>query len=132
VNKDGDRIDDSAVAMERERRELDLWEWAWSTPQAIAWVDEPWRWYSIASWVRAAVVCESGDAKAADKTAMLRLADQIGLTPAGLALNRWAVGVSGGEAGSTSSAPGSRSKKKRSSRDRLPSSVKVVEGGSET
>ena len=74
-------------------RELELWEWVWRTPQACAWSmpAERWRWHSVAMWVRTAVLCESSDATAADKNSLHRFADQIGLTPAGLRENGWAV-----------------------------------------
>lgn len=72
-------------------REAELWAWAWSTPQACAWVDEPWRWHSVAMWVRVAVVCEGPMAQAADKNGLHRFADQIGLTPAGLKENGWKI-----------------------------------------
>ncbi len=72
-------------------RELELWAWAWTTPQACAWIREPWRWHTVAMWVRTAVVCESWEAKAADKAGLHRFADQIGLTPAGLKENGWKI-----------------------------------------
>lgn len=72
-------------------REVELWGWAWSTPQACAWEREPWRWHSVAMWVRTAAICETDDATAADKNSLHRFADQIGLTPAGLRENGWKV-----------------------------------------
>jgi hypothetical protein len=72
-------------------RELDLWAWAWTTPQACAWSLEPWRWHTVAMWVRTAVVCEGSEATAADKGSIHRFADQVGLTPAGLRENGWAI-----------------------------------------
>lgn len=72
-------------------RELEIWAWAWSTPQAAAWAREPWRQDSVAMWVRTRVVCESAEATAADKGSLHRFADQIGLTPAGLAYNGWKI-----------------------------------------
>lgn len=75
-------------ASERERS---LWEWAWSTPQAYAWSEEPWRWYTVAEWVRWSVKAEAEDASAAVIAAKIRLADQIGLTPAGLKENGWKI-----------------------------------------
>lgn len=74
-------------------REGELWAWAWRTPQAAAWAAEPWRQHSVALWVRTAAICESGEATAADKNSLHRFADQIGLTPAGLAFNGWKVTV---------------------------------------
>lgn len=72
-------------------RELELWAWAWRTPQAAAWANEPWRWDAVAMWVRTRVVCEGGDALAADKNSLHRFADQIGMTPAGLRENGWKI-----------------------------------------
>ena len=84
------QLDTEATSI-RFYRELDLWAWAWSTPQAFMWEREPWRQYSVALWVRTAVLCESSEAQAADKNSLHRFADQIGLTPAGLAGNGWAI-----------------------------------------
>lgn len=72
-------------------REQSLWAQVWTYPQACAWVLEPWRWQTVAMWVRTAVVCESSEATAADKGAIHRFADQIGLTPAGLKENGWKI-----------------------------------------
>jgi hypothetical protein len=83
-------FDEGETALRRER-EAQLWEWAWRTPQACAWAREPWRWQSVAMWVRTMGVCESADALAADKNSLHRFADQIGLTPAGLRENGWAI-----------------------------------------
>lgn len=82
---------DEDATQERFTRELELWAFAWSTPQAAAWARESWRWHSVAMWVRTAALCESSDAQAADKNSLHRFADQIGLTPAGLAGNGWAI-----------------------------------------
>lgn len=82
---------DSEATAARFYRELDLWAWAWSTPQAAMWAREPWRHYAVAMWVRTAAVCESVEAQAADKNSLHRFADQIGLTPAGLAGNGWSI-----------------------------------------
>ena len=83
-------VDDAATEARRER-ELELWRWAWRTPQACAWSQEPWRWHAVAMWVRTSALCESSEATAADKNSLHRFADQIGLTPAGLKENGWAV-----------------------------------------
>lgn len=105
-------------------RELELWQWAWRTPQACAWAmpSERWRLMAIAQWVRTSVVCESSEATAADKNSLHRFADQIGLTPAGLKENGWAIAADelGAKAAEKSAAP----KAKPSSRDRM----KVVSG----
>ena len=82
---------DEDATQERFTRELELWAWAWSTPQASAWIVEPWRWHAVAMWVRTAVICESEEAQAADKNSLHRFSDQIGLTPAGLKENGWKI-----------------------------------------
>lgn len=74
-----------------ESRERELWALVWSYPQACAWALEPWRWATVAMWVRTFVVCEGSDAAAADKNSLHRFADQVGLTPAGLRENGWAI-----------------------------------------
>ncbi|HWD79442.1 MAG TPA: hypothetical protein VG497_11180 [Kribbella sp.] len=91
--EDGEKVrapDDGATDIFRDR-ESELWEWAWTLPQAAAWAREPWRWHTVAMWVRTAVVCEGPDAQAADKNSLHRFADQIGMTPAGLRENGWAI-----------------------------------------
>lgn len=113
--------DDGATESVWER-ELDLWAWAWATPQAAAWALEPWRWQTVAMWVRTFVVCEGSEATAADKGSLHRFADQIGLTPAGLKENGWAIARNEVAAKRTAStAKASQS----SARDRM----KVVAGG---
>jgi len=72
-------------------RELEVWAEAWRTPQAAAWAREPWRHRTVALWVRTSVRCEEPDAGAALLAQVHRFADQIGLTPAGLKENGWAI-----------------------------------------
>lgn len=89
------RCVDKAATEAVAAREAELWAWAWSQPQAWAWSQpsEAWRLHTIAMWVRTFVLCESSEATAADKGSLHRFADQIGLTPAGLRENGWAVAV---------------------------------------
>lgn len=102
------------------QRELDLWAQVWGYPQACAWAREPWRWNTVAMWVRTFVTCEGDEASAADKGSLHRFADQIGLTPAGLKENGWTVAHD-----ETTGKRASRGPAKRTSaRDRL----KVVDG----
>lgn len=72
-------------------RELEVWGQAWSTPQACAWSLEPWRHRTVAMWVRWSVRMEAEDASAALGNVVVRFADQIGLTPAGLKENGWKI-----------------------------------------
>lgn len=93
--EDGKKVreDDEACTAQVAEREAELWSWAWRTPQAWAWAQpsESWRLHTIAMWVRTYVLCESSEATAADKGSLHRFADQIGLTPAGLKENGWAI-----------------------------------------
>lgn len=72
-------------------REIEVWAEAWSTPQACAWSIEPWRHRTVAMWVRWSVRMEADDASAALGNVVVRFADQIGLTPAGLKENGWKI-----------------------------------------
>ena len=77
-------------------------------------------------WVRTQVVCESSEATAADKGAIHRFADQIGMTPAGLKENGWAIArdevAAKREEGEESAPPAPTQSSARSR-------VKVVSGG---
>lgn len=112
------QVTDSDLTAEFAEREAELWEWAWRTPQAFAWSLEPWRWQTVAMWVRTFVVCEGSDATAADKGSLHRFADQIGLTPAGLKENGWAIATNDVAAKAREKADES-AKPRKSSRDRL-------------
>ena len=87
------QVKDPAATEQVRKREAELWAWAWRTPQACAWSlpSESWRLHTIALWVRTFVLCESSEATAADKGSLHRFADQIGMTPAGLKENGWAI-----------------------------------------
>lgn len=74
-------------------RELDVWAEAWRSPQAVAWAEQPWRWRIVALWVRWSVRMEDAEASAALGNVVVRFADQIGMTPAGLKENGWAIGT---------------------------------------
>ena len=95
-------------------REAEVWAGLWGTPQATAWIQEPWRWRTVAMYVRWSVRSE-GDVPAAFLGQVHRLGDQIGLTPAGLKENGWAIGPSDAPASSVAPA----AKKRSSSRGRL-------------
>lgn len=89
--KDGEYIEDSDGEKSFADRERWLWEWAWRTPQAAVWDAEPWRQYSVAHWVRASVICEGASAKGVDRTTMLRLQEEIGLSDDALARKGWKI-----------------------------------------
>ena len=95
LDEDGAKVreNDQAATGQVAERERELWAWAWTLPQAVAWSQpsEAWRLHTIAMWVRTFVLCESSEATAADKGSLHRFADQIGMTPAGLKENGWAI-----------------------------------------
>lgn len=72
-------------------RESAVWEEAWATPQACVWAEERWRWRTVATWVRWSVRMEDPDASAALGAVVARLADDIGMTSAGLKFNGWKI-----------------------------------------
>ncbi|MEJ6013276.1 hypothetical protein WG936_05425 [Corynebacterium sp. H127] len=74
-----------------DTRERALWRKVWRFPQAVAWIEEEWRWLQIAHYVRWSVKAEARDASPSTMTQVLRLADAIGLTPAGLRENGWII-----------------------------------------
>lgn len=105
-------------------RELEVWEWAWRTPQAAAWAlpSEAWRQRTVALWVRTSVRAEDPDTPASVLAQLHRFADQVGLTTAGLAEMGWRVAVDETAEAREAKSPVSRS---GSSRDRM----KVVKSG---
>ena len=73
-------------------RELEVWAESWRSPQACAWSEESWRWPTVAEFCRLKTVVEmEPDANAALVAQLHRFRDQIGLTPAGLRDNGWAI-----------------------------------------
>ena len=85
--------DDDETESFRER-EADVWAEAWRTPQACAWSMESWRWPIVAEYCRLKTVIEFDPSKSAALVGQLhRYRDQLGLTPAGLKDNGWAIAV---------------------------------------
>ena len=72
-------------------RELEVWLQLWRTPQACAWVRESWRWLNVADLVRLQVRGEALDAPVNIATVVRQLRADLGLTPAGLKENGWAI-----------------------------------------
>lgn len=102
------------------QREIEIWDESWRTPQAAAWSMASWRWETVAEYCRLKAKIEWG-APAAYIGQLHRYRDQIGLTPAGLRENGWAIAVDelAVKAESKAAVP------RKSSRDRLS----VVNGG---
>ena len=95
-------------------REAEVWAELWRTPQAAAWSVESWRWRVVAMYVRWSVRMEDVEANAALVSQVIRLGDQIGLTPAGLRENGWKIADAEPE-----KATGTAGKARASSRARL-------------
>lgn len=72
-------------------RESEVWISLWRTPQAAAWFIESWRWRTVAQYVRWSVRTEDPECPATVMGQVIRLGDQIGLTPAGMKENGWAL-----------------------------------------
>lgn len=84
-------LDDGGTESFRDR-EAEVWAEAWRTPQACAWSMESWRWPVVAEYCRLKAAVEFDPTASAALVAQLhRYRDQIGLTPAGLRDNGWAV-----------------------------------------
>jgi len=74
-------------------RESEVWAVLWTTPQACAWSMQSWRWLNIADLVRLQVRGEAHDAPVNIATVVRQLRADLGLTPAGLKENGWAIAV---------------------------------------
>lgn len=88
------RIPSDGETEERwNRREAEVWNELWRYPQGFAWSRPQYRYLQnlVALYVRQYVLCESSEAKAADRTTLCRYADSIGLTPQGLRINGWRI-----------------------------------------
>lgn len=124
VTEDGvrSRMVDVKASTAFRKRELEVWRESWRTPQACAWELEPWRWPTVAEFCRLKTVVEmEPDANAALVAQLHRFRDQIGLTPAGLKENGWAIAKNEvAEKAAAKPAP----LKRQSARDRF----KVVDG----
>lgn len=77
---------------ELAKRERAVWREAWRTPQACVWAIESWRWPIVAEYCRLKASVELSPGENASTVAQLhRYRDQLGLTPAGLKENGWAI-----------------------------------------
>ena len=73
-------------------READVWAEAWTTPQACAWSMQSWRWPIVGEYCRLKTIVEFDPSASAALVGQLhRYRDQLGLTPAGLKDNGWAI-----------------------------------------
>lgn len=88
--KDGEHIDDTESAAEFSKREAALWSGLGGLRRLLRGLLSRGDSILLLSGFGRRF-CEGSDAKAADRTAMLRLADQIGMSPTGLAANGWKI-----------------------------------------
>ena len=108
---------DAARTKAVAEREGELWAWAWSLPQACAWSTQSWRWMNVADLVRLQVRGEAHDAPVNIATVVRQLRADLGLTPAGLKENGWAIAAD--EVGARREADAAAPPARRSSRDKL-------------
>lgn len=81
-----------SLSGETSERELEIWAEAWRTPQACAWSMQTWRWPVLAEYCRLKAYVELAPAATAALVGQIhRYRDQLGLTPAGLKENGWAI-----------------------------------------
>lgn len=76
------------LATDRHER---VWAQLWTTPQACAWAEQPWRWPIVADLVKWMVRSDSDDASVSIATAIRQLRDDLGLSQAGLTANGWKI-----------------------------------------
>lgn len=72
-------------------RELEVWAELWVTPQAAAWFVQSWRWGQVADLVRMQVRGEDPEAPVGIYSHIRAARADLGLTPAGLKENGWAI-----------------------------------------
>jgi hypothetical protein len=72
-------------------RELDVWAELWRTPQAAAWASQIWRLDHVADYTRLRVRGEDPEVAVAIFTHIRQARSDLGLTPAGLKENGWAI-----------------------------------------
>lgn len=70
-------------------QEVAMWRRIWKYPQAREWKQDPWRWPTIALYVRSYVDATKPGAPASARNGITRMATEIGLTKDGLVLNGW-------------------------------------------
>lgn len=86
------RVASEVLTAAFRERELEIWAELWSTPQAVAWEREPYRWTTIAKYCRIMTSTEAEpDASAALLSRERELRIECGLTADGLKINGWAI-----------------------------------------
>lgn len=77
--------------MKPNGRELDLWAEVWALPQALMW-ERDHHEHAVALYVRGLTKLENPDAPATLLAQVRQFAESLGLTPPGMARNRWKIG----------------------------------------
>jgi len=72
------------------KREKAVWDGLWSLPQAVMW-ERMHQEREVAMYVRQVVRAEAPKASASDRTLVLRMLENLGLSQPGLARNRWRI-----------------------------------------
>lgn len=76
------------------KRETELWTAEWCRPQALVWEERGYV-LEVALYVRAVVAAEGPKATASDRALPLRFMEDLGISSAGLARNRWRIDDTG-------------------------------------
>lgn len=76
---DGDVPDLLGYLPDATQRHLDIWAQLWTTPQACAWSEQPYRWPVVADLVMWMVRAQVEDAPASLGTTIRQLRDDCGL-----------------------------------------------------
>ena len=85
--------DSSDAGRRLNAREEQIWRNVWHLPQAVAWHMPEYAYLKpiVRMYVVACAVAETEQATAADRTVVLKYAEQIGLTTAGLRRLYWHI-----------------------------------------
>ncbi len=119
--------DSEGVETAVSKRAKQVWRDVWKFPQAVKWVEDPWRWPALAEYcLMVATVQREPGGSAALIAQLHRYRDQLGLSPAGLKENGWQIGH-GKTLEPVADIPAVRP---MSSRDRIPAAQRGYGGGS--
>jgi len=77
--------------MRESKREAFLWAEMWARPQAVAWEDNGQEW-EVALFVRSLARAEQPSAPIQMRVLTRQFMDALGLTIAGMRVNRWTLG----------------------------------------
>lgn len=76
------------------RREMEIWQQIWKSPQAAAWSLDSWRWPTVGEYCRIKAAVElDPDSNAALLSRLREYRNEVGLSPDGMKMNGWAIAV---------------------------------------